>query len=476
MSEHESNSGVATQPGDSDRKGSGWRTRWAAIGAALAVAAGAGGISWAGATNAQVAPSQTYITPCRIMDTRASSQVGPRGTALASSTTHTIQVTGTNGNCTIPSDASGVTLNLTVVSPAQAGFITVFPGGSARPTASSINYSAGTLALSNLVEAGLGTTGQLSFFASAGPVNLVVDITGFTTAARLTSSQVGQMRWDKDLGRPLTLNIGNGPRGVAFDGSNIWISNSLGNTVSRVDPTTNEVVVVPVATTPRGIGFDGSSIWVTHSGSNNVLKINPRTRAVLADVPVGTAPTSAAFDGTSIWVNNSGSNDVSRINPSTNTVIATIPVGSTPRGLAFDGANIWVTNFNGNNVSKINPATNAVTATVAVGGSPNGVVFDGTSIWVANFNGNSVSKIDPTTNAVTATVSLGTGPGGIAFDGTNVWTTNSGSNNVSRIDVATNTVTATISVGAGPAGIAFDGTSIWVSNLTGNTVSRLRAG
>ena len=337
----------------SNDRGKGWRTRWAAIGAALAVAAGAGGISWAGATNAQITPSQTYITPCRIMDTRAGSQVGPRGTALASGTTHTIQVTGTNGNCTIPPDASGVTLNLTVVSPAQSGFITVFPGGATRPTSSSINYPVGVGALSNLVGAGLGATGQLSFYAFGGPVNLVADITGYTSASRMSAAQVAENRWDKDLGKPATVTVGYSPAGVAFDGTNIWVTNYGSNNVSKINPTTNAVTTVTVGNGPIGVAFDGTSIWVTNNSSNNVSKIDPTTNAVTTTVNVGYYPIGVVFDGTNIWVTNNGSNNVSKINPTTNAVTTTVNVGSSPYGVAFDGTNIWVTNSGSSSVTKL---------------------------------------------------------------------------------------------------------------------------
>ncbi|MEY3361597.1 MAG: hypothetical protein RL531_1316, partial [Actinomycetota bacterium] len=92
-------------------RGSLWRSRWAIIGASLAVTFGVGGLTWVGASNPQIVASKVSITPCRIMDTRAASTVGPRSTPLGTNTTHTIQVTGTNGNCRIPGDAAGVLMN-----------------------------------------------------------------------------------------------------------------------------------------------------------------------------------------------------------------------------------------------------------------------------------------------------------------------------------------------------------------------------
>ena len=217
----------------------GWRSRWAAIGAAIAVVAGVGGISWAGATNPQVVPSTVSITPCRVMDTRpAPNTVGPRSTPLAGGSTHTIQVTGTNGNCQIPNDAASVLVNVTVVGPLANGFLTAFPSGATRPTAANINYTAGQSPVANLVNAALGADGQLSFFASGGPVNLVADISGYTTAARMTASQVAQNRWDKDLAKPATIDvagISEAQSVVAFDGTSIWVAGGVASGVRKFD-------------------------------------------------------------------------------------------------------------------------------------------------------------------------------------------------------------------------------------------------
>ena len=53
------------------------------------------------------------IAPCRLADTRADSTVGGRGTPLGVGETHTFQVWGTNGNCTIPASATGIGSNVT---------------------------------------------------------------------------------------------------------------------------------------------------------------------------------------------------------------------------------------------------------------------------------------------------------------------------------------------------------------------------
>jgi len=191
------------------------RTRWAAVGAAVAVVAGAGGIAVSGATNAQLVPSETAITPCRIMDTRTPGTVGPRSTPLGNETTHTIQVTGRNGSCTLPSDVASVTMNVTLVNPGQGGFITVFPAGAPRPNASNLNYVAGQAPTPNLVKAALSADGKVSFFAKFGPVDLIADVVAYTTGPRLSSSDLAgrrAWRWEARPGTSCTTAAASGPR------------------------------------------------------------------------------------------------------------------------------------------------------------------------------------------------------------------------------------------------------------------------
>ena len=157
------------------------RSRWAAIGAAVAVSFG-GGAAWiAQATGSSSSPaaSLTAIAPCRLMDTRPSpNTVGPRSTPIGANATYTATVWGTNGNCTIPTSAVAVSLNVTVVNPTAGSYLTVYPTDATRPTASNLNFAAGQV-IPNAVTAKLSATGTLSFYNLAGTVNVIADIVGY---------------------------------------------------------------------------------------------------------------------------------------------------------------------------------------------------------------------------------------------------------------------------------------------------------
>lgn len=157
------------------------RSRWAAIGAAVAVSLGAGGgLGWY-ANAADSSPSSFIsITPCRLFDTRpAPDNVGNRATPLTSAETFNRPVWGTNGSCTIPPTATGIAFNLTVPDPTVTGFIKVYPADAAAPNASAINPVAGGGTKANSGIVGLSSTGAINLFNLNGPINALLDITGY---------------------------------------------------------------------------------------------------------------------------------------------------------------------------------------------------------------------------------------------------------------------------------------------------------
>lgn len=122
------------------------------------------------ATAAQAQFSFFAITPCRAVDTRGSSPL----------TTGQQRNFAIRGVCGVPATASAVSINVTVVSPTAASFLTLWPTGSARPNVSTINFSATDASLANGAIVGLGTTPtDLAVFNSSGSVHVLIDVTGY---------------------------------------------------------------------------------------------------------------------------------------------------------------------------------------------------------------------------------------------------------------------------------------------------------
>ena len=71
-----------------------------------------------------------------------------------------------------------VVLNMTVAEPTQGGFVTIYPTGEARPTASNLNFAAGET-VPNLVQARVGVDGTVEAFLNAGSSHLIADVVGW---------------------------------------------------------------------------------------------------------------------------------------------------------------------------------------------------------------------------------------------------------------------------------------------------------
>lgn len=160
------------------RRRSGWRSRWAAIGAAVAVSIGGGAVL----QHAIAAPGDVVqnsfvpVSPVRILDTRpAPENVGGVVGPLVAGQTHTFQVTGVAG---VPATASAVVMNMTVTGTTGSSFLTVFPAGATRPTASNLNWVAGTT-IPNLVTVKIGAAGQVSVYNLTGNVHVIADVAGY---------------------------------------------------------------------------------------------------------------------------------------------------------------------------------------------------------------------------------------------------------------------------------------------------------
>jgi subtilisin family serine protease len=113
------------------------------------------------------------LPPTRILDTRSTG--GPIGQGA----TRNLQVTGLNG---VPPTATAVVANVTVTGGTAASYVTVFPGGTAVPNASNLNFTKSET-VPNLAIVQLGSSGNLGIYNSLGSTQVIVDLQGYFTAA-----------------------------------------------------------------------------------------------------------------------------------------------------------------------------------------------------------------------------------------------------------------------------------------------------
>jgi hypothetical protein len=144
------------------------------------------------------------ITPVRLLDTRIGNGWSGKITA---NTPATFQITGRGG---IPSNATAVTGNVTVVNPTFDWDVYLGPDPISSPSSSTVNFSTGEIAANGLTVA-LSQTGTLSatYMSTAGnKTDLVFDVTGF-----FTPDANGDTYHPLDPARLLDTRVNNGLSG-----------------------------------------------------------------------------------------------------------------------------------------------------------------------------------------------------------------------------------------------------------------------
>jgi hypothetical protein len=115
----------------------------------------------------------TPVDPVRVLDTRDGTGVagehrGPLGAGQVTELT----IAGVGG---VPGVGAGaVVLNVTATDAPSDGFVTSFPCGEARPTASNLNFTRG-VDVPNQVTVKVGVNGKVCFFSNA-QVELIADV------------------------------------------------------------------------------------------------------------------------------------------------------------------------------------------------------------------------------------------------------------------------------------------------------------
>jgi hypothetical protein len=125
------------------------------------------------------ASSYVPVVPDRVLDTRADTQVGYTGGKPGPGQIIELTVEGV-GTSNLPADATAVVLNVTGTAAGADGYITVWPCGSAQPTASNLNLVVG-IDRPNLIVSKIGPNGRVCLFTQNG-AHLVADINGYMPA------------------------------------------------------------------------------------------------------------------------------------------------------------------------------------------------------------------------------------------------------------------------------------------------------
>jgi class 3 adenylate cyclase len=336
--------------------------------------------------------------------------------------------------------------------------------------------------------------------------SLVLAGAGALTLALTNREEAPPEVLPNSLGRidPSTLEptdvvpIGAAPDRVVVAGGFVWVTHyvlrdtdsaSLRNagdrTLTRIDPSTGDVVVVGGGLAPCGLAADPSGdVWVANcfaSGagpSANVVRIDSKTLDFDETWPVPGGDgfyRGLAYGGGSLWVSEVTGGDrpperhtVTQVDPATGKQRSIeLREPGTPLAWSEGYGDLWVSNFAIGRLTRIHPATGRVKTVDAAAVNPAFLVVDGDVVWVGDWarprvvRHSAVGSVRPDVislpvrNPRAGVWNIGAGGGGI-------WATTPRDGSLWRIDPETNDVTR-ITMPHLPTGVSASPDGVWVT-------------
>jgi hypothetical protein len=254
----------------------------------------------------------------------------------------------TQAESTAPS-GDAVELTITAVSPTGKGDVVVYPDGTSEPTASNLNFVAGTT-VSNTVIVTPPASGEVDLVVQGASTNLLVDQVGYfdpSTVTGKTPTRIGDSR----------------VAGDGFSKTGPFTGVVTLPIPAGTDPTTTDVLALNVTAVPSSSGagdvavYPGGTVPATSSlnystgaATANLVLVTPSDGTISFDVVGvaanlvvdvdGYAPSGSSFAGSSVRLADSRTGSGLAEGPLSGPQTLTIPTADLPAGTTAVALNI----------------------------------------------------------------------------------------------------------------------------------------
>jgi YVTN family beta-propeller protein len=163
-------------------------------------------------------------------------------------------------------------------------------------------------------------------------------------------------RVDQDGDVAGTTEVGTRPVQAAVAGDGVWVTLSHDDRVIELDARTGEPIaghVAKIQGQPRGIAFDGTRLWIAATGANAVASFRPDDPANVARIEVP-SPREVAVGLGAVWVTTGDDGNLVAIDPKARREVGRFPVGAPTFGVAVGGGAAWSASGDGHLI-KVQP-------------------------------------------------------------------------------------------------------------------------
>ena len=176
----------------------------------------------------------------------------------------------------------------------------------------------------------------------------------------------------------------------------IWVTNRSGQSLTRIDPTTEETTTTDLAgTNAGGVVEAAGALWVGDdtTGSTHVLRVDPHTLEATEVEVGGDRPAYLAATGDTVWVSRVRSGTVVAVDARAGSVVGDpVPAGAMPVNLhpSPDGRWVWVPDDSTDFLTRIDTGTGEAVERLTAGDGPAVVAPTDDGVWVTNFGDGTV--------------------------------------------------------------------------------------
>jgi YVTN family beta-propeller protein len=256
--------------------------------------------------------------------------------------------------------------------------------------------------------------------------------------------------------------VGRRPAAVLPVGRNVWVTNSLDDTVTHIDTRSFAARTQGGFAFPTSLAQERQRLWVGNNASGVLVVLDSVSGGVLDRVRIkgAAAGSSLAYGAGSIWVSEEEA-ALYRLSLATLSTTLRLPSMQVHQ-LAYGEGAVWAVLSGVRQVLRIDPR-NGRTSRVPVGSLPTGIAVGFGAVWVASSGDDAVWRIDPDVGDVNDVIHVGDSPQGIGVAAGSVWVANNTAGTITRIDPKTNDVVATIRTGYSPLAIGGTVKDVWVA-------------
>ena len=285
------------------------------------------------------------------------------------------------------------------------------------------------------------TVADFNFSDADGDTLQFVQITSLETVGELKLSGVdvvlNQIISVADIiAGNLTFTPAPDANGAGYDSFGFKVSDGIPQTIGTVLNT----FTPPDVGSMSGVAFDGTNIWLSDQNGNTIYELDNTGGIVSSFAGPGTDPAGLTFDGTNLWLVDRATDMIYELDTAGNVQSSFATPGNDPRGLTWDGTNLWLVEGQNTEIYELTTAGAVVSNFNWPSGQLRDITWGGTSLWLVDRDDQVVRELNTTGTELSTFALPDTGGAGITFDGTNFWHADTDTNDMYQL-AGSNTTT-----------------------------------